>query len=130
TYDRVSGPMEAMGLEVLSRLELQGDETVIDAGCGSGRITAALLERLPRGRVIAVDGAPSMIEAARERLGGRAHPQPRGGAPSARGAARWRTARGAVRRARKHPRRARGGRGGGRAAAVRRVPRRLGRPVA
>ena len=48
TYDRVSAPMEAMGLEVLARLELRGDETVVDAGCGSGRITAALLERLPR----------------------------------------------------------------------------------
>ena len=63
TYDRVSAPMEAMGREVLARLELSGDETVVDAGCGSGRMTAALLERLPRGRVIGVDGAPSMIEA-------------------------------------------------------------------
>jgi trans-aconitate 2-methyltransferase len=71
TYDRVSGPMEAMGLEVLARLDLRGDETVVDAGCGSGRITAALLERLPAGRVIGVDGAPSMIEVARERLGQR-----------------------------------------------------------
>ena len=51
TYERVSAPMEAMGLEVLDRLELRGDETVLDAGCGSGRVTAALLERLPRGRV-------------------------------------------------------------------------------
>jgi trans-aconitate 2-methyltransferase len=71
TYDRVSAPMEEMGREVLGRLELRGDETVVDAGCGSGRITAALLERLPAGRVIGVDGAPSMIAAARERLGER-----------------------------------------------------------
>ena len=70
-YDRISGPMEAMGLAVLERLELSGDETVLDAGCGSGRVTAALLERMPRGRVIGVDGAPSMIEAARARLGER-----------------------------------------------------------
>ena len=69
TYDRISGPMEALGLEVLSRLQLAGDETVLDAGCGSGRITQALIERLPRGRVIAVDASPSMIEAARARLG-------------------------------------------------------------
>lgn len=69
SYDRISGPMEKMGLEVLDRLDLAGDETVLDAGCGSGRITAALLERLPRGRVIAVDDAPAMIEAARARLG-------------------------------------------------------------
>ena len=71
-YDRVSVPMERMGLEVLGRLELRGDETVLDAGCGSGRITQALVERLPRGRVIAVDGSASMVEAARERLGDRA----------------------------------------------------------
>jgi trans-aconitate 2-methyltransferase len=70
-YDRISSPMEAMGLAVLERLELAGDETVLDAGCGSGRVTAALLERLPRGHVIGVDGAPSMIDAARARLGQR-----------------------------------------------------------
>jgi trans-aconitate 2-methyltransferase len=69
SYDRISGVMQSMGLEVLSRLELAGDETVIDAGCGSGRVTEALLERLPRGHVIGVDGSASMVEAARERLG-------------------------------------------------------------
>jgi trans-aconitate 2-methyltransferase len=68
-YDRLSTPMEAMGLAVLERLPLQGDETVIDAGCGSGRLTGALASRLPRGRVIGVDGSASMIEAARRRLG-------------------------------------------------------------
>jgi trans-aconitate 2-methyltransferase len=69
TYDRISGTMEALGLGVLERLELSGDETVLDAGCGSGRITQALIERLPRGRVIAIDESASMIEAARQRLG-------------------------------------------------------------
>jgi trans-aconitate 2-methyltransferase len=67
-YDRISAPMEALGRAVLDRLELEGDETVIDAGCGSGRVTEALIERLPRGRVIAVDASPSMVAAARERL--------------------------------------------------------------
>jgi trans-aconitate 2-methyltransferase len=71
-YDRISGPMEALGRAVLDRLELCGDETVLDAGCGSGRVTEALLERLPRGRVIAVDASASMAQAARERLGDRA----------------------------------------------------------
>lgn len=69
SYDRISATMEALGLDVLERLELRGDETVLDAGCGSGRITQALIERLPRGHVIAVDESPSMIEAARRRLG-------------------------------------------------------------
>src|SRR5271155_2425537 len=68
SYDRISGPMEALGREVLARLELNGGEAVLDAGCGSGRVTQALLERLPRGRVIAVDASPSMVDAARERL--------------------------------------------------------------
>jgi trans-aconitate 2-methyltransferase len=67
-YDRISAPMEALGRAVLDRLELDGDETAIDAGCGSGRVTEALIARLPRGRVIAVDASPSMVAAARERL--------------------------------------------------------------
>jgi trans-aconitate 2-methyltransferase len=69
SYDRISSTMEALGLAVLDRLELAGDETVLDAGCGSGRITEELIARLPRGRVIGVDQSPSMIAAARERLG-------------------------------------------------------------
>jgi trans-aconitate 2-methyltransferase len=69
SYDRISGPMEALGREVLGRLRLRGDETVLDAGCGSGRVTEALLERLPDGRVIALDSSASMIAAARKRLG-------------------------------------------------------------
>ena len=71
-YDRLSSPMEAMGREVLERLPLSGGETVIDAGCGSGRVTEALVARLPSGRVIGVDQSASMIDAARERLGDRA----------------------------------------------------------
>lgn len=69
TYDRISGTMEALGRGVLARLPLEGDELVLDAGCGSGRITQALLEQLPNGRVIGVDQSASMIAAARERLG-------------------------------------------------------------
>jgi trans-aconitate 2-methyltransferase len=72
TYDRVADPQEEWGREVLQRLELRGDETVLDAGCGSGRVTKLLLERLPRGHVIGVDASPSMIEKARESLGERA----------------------------------------------------------
>jgi trans-aconitate 2-methyltransferase len=67
-YDRVSAPMEALALGALARLELEGDETVLDAGCGSGRVTEAIAERVPRGRVIALDASASMVEAASERL--------------------------------------------------------------
>lgn len=72
TYDAISDPQFEWGVEVLERLELRGDETALDAGCGSGRVTAELLERLPGGRVMAVDGSEAMIAKARERLGERA----------------------------------------------------------
>jgi len=68
TYHRVSEPQYAWGLAVLDRLDLRGDETVLDAGCGSGRLTAELLQRLPAGRVIAVDRSASMLEVARREL--------------------------------------------------------------
>jgi trans-aconitate 2-methyltransferase len=68
TYSRVSTPQQDWSKAVLDRLELDGDETVLDAGCGSGDVTAELLERLPRGRVIAVDGSPSMVKLAAARL--------------------------------------------------------------
>src|SRR3954466_5938804 len=67
-YDRLSTPMERLGREVLDRLELRGDEAILDAGCGSGRLTELLMERVPDGRVIGVDASASMIDAARERL--------------------------------------------------------------
>lgn len=68
TYDRIADPQARWGAAVLERLPLRGHETVLDAGCGSGRVTEALLERLPRGRVIAGDAAPSMLVEARKRL--------------------------------------------------------------
>ena len=71
SYDRVSDLQEEWSRAVIDRLELSGDETVLDAGCGSGRVTRLLLDRLPRGRVIGVDASPSMIEEARQKLGDR-----------------------------------------------------------
>jgi trans-aconitate 2-methyltransferase len=68
TYERLAAPLTAMGHDVLDRLVLRGDETVLDAGCGTGGVTRALYERLPHGRVIAVDAAPSMVEQARALL--------------------------------------------------------------
>lgn len=71
TYDRVSGPQAAWGEEVIARLDLRGDERVLDAGCGSGRVTEQLLARLPDGELVGVDGSEAMIAEARSRLGRR-----------------------------------------------------------
>jgi trans-aconitate 2-methyltransferase len=72
TYDAISDPQFSWGIEVLERLDLRGGEAVLDAGCGSGRVTAEIAKRLPDGRLLAADGSEAMIAKARERLGGRA----------------------------------------------------------
>jgi trans-aconitate 2-methyltransferase len=71
SYERMSSPQEAMGRAVLDRLDLRGDERALDAGCGTGRVTALLLERLPDGEVVAVDGSAAMVEETRRRFGDR-----------------------------------------------------------
>jgi trans-aconitate 2-methyltransferase len=68
SYHRVSVPHEEWAKSVLDRLPLSGAETVLDAGCGSGRVTGLLIERLPSGRVVAVDGSASMVEKVGETL--------------------------------------------------------------
>jgi len=68
TYQRISVPHEEWAEAVLARLPLAGDETVLDAGCGTGRVTRMLIERLPEGRVIGVDGSTAMVEKVREIL--------------------------------------------------------------
>jgi len=67
-YHRVAQPHAKWGASVLDRLELAGDEIVLDAGCGSGRVTAQLLERLPNGKVIAADQSAAMLAEARTTL--------------------------------------------------------------
>lgn len=67
-YHRLSGPQVSWGKKVLERLRLRGDEVVLDAGCGTGRLTAELLEALPRGRVVGVDLSQNMLDSAHEHL--------------------------------------------------------------
>jgi trans-aconitate 2-methyltransferase len=67
-YHRLSGPQVSWGKKVLSGLNLRGDEMLMDAGCGSGRLTAELLENLPNGRVVAVDISQNMLATASDHL--------------------------------------------------------------
>jgi trans-aconitate 2-methyltransferase len=67
-YHRLSQPQVSWGKKVLSRLTLRGDELLLDAGCGTGRLTAELLQALPRGRVVALDISQNMSQSAREYL--------------------------------------------------------------
>jgi trans-aconitate 2-methyltransferase len=68
TYHRVSAPQFGWGQAVLDRLPLEGDELVLDVGCGTGRLTALLLERLPQGRALGLDLSVNMLQTARTAL--------------------------------------------------------------
>lgn len=67
-YHRLSDPQVSWGKKVLSRLQLHGDETLLDAGCGTGRLTEELLAALPRGRVVGIDLSQNMLRSANEHL--------------------------------------------------------------
>jgi len=71
TYHAVSAPQQRWAGEQLSRLELRGDEVLLDAGCGSGKVTEMLAELVPDGRLYAVDAAPSMVAHTQALLGAR-----------------------------------------------------------
>jgi len=60
--------MQTWGEAIVAGLPLRGDETALDLGCGSGRLTEFLLRRLPQGRMIAVDRSANMLGAARDHL--------------------------------------------------------------
>jgi trans-aconitate 2-methyltransferase len=70
TYHRVSTPQQAWGRRVLDRLALRGGEQVLDAGCGTGKVTGSLLERVRAagGRVTALDRSVEMARLARRTL--------------------------------------------------------------
>ncbi|HEY6250690.1 MAG TPA: methyltransferase domain-containing protein [Candidatus Angelobacter sp.] len=70
-YHRLSDPQFGWGVKVLKKLQtfpLRGDEHILDAGCGSGRVTAELLKAFPKARVTAVDASQNMVDEARKTL--------------------------------------------------------------
>jgi trans-aconitate 2-methyltransferase len=67
-YHRLSAPQFEWGRRVLSELHLRGDECVLDAGCGTGKLTRLLLQKLPRGRVVGLDLSRNMVLHARQNL--------------------------------------------------------------
>lgn len=68
SYDKVANPHVRWGAGVVDRLDPTGVATVLDAGCGTGRVTELLLERVPAARIIAMDGSRQMLEGAGRRL--------------------------------------------------------------
>jgi trans-aconitate 2-methyltransferase len=69
-YHVVSEPQFAWGVRVLERVRLTGNERVLDAGCGSGRVTAVIASRVERGFVVGCDLSDNMARVAAKSLGG------------------------------------------------------------
>ncbi|MGE5325001.1 MAG: class I SAM-dependent methyltransferase [Actinomycetota bacterium] len=67
-YHRLSDPQFGWALKVLNKLDslrLPKDAHLLDAGCGTGRVTAELLRKFPKSRVTAVDASENMVRKAR-----------------------------------------------------------------
>jgi len=69
-YDSLPLPHKRWGAAAIERLQLAGDETVVDFGCGTGRDAERLLDALPTGRVVAIDGSRQMLDQLETRLAG------------------------------------------------------------
>ena len=61
TYDALPLPHEHWGATAIAHLQLNGNEPVLDLGCGTGRDAEHLLRLLPHGHVVAVDGSSQML---------------------------------------------------------------------
>jgi trans-aconitate methyltransferase len=60
--------------ELIPKLKLQGNEALLDIGCGDGKITAEIATCLPRGRAVGVDSSKEMIRLANENFPSKEHP--------------------------------------------------------
>jgi trans-aconitate methyltransferase len=63
-YERASSHQKEWGSRLIQELDLNGDERILDLGCGDGELTAQLALRVPRGSVLGIDASQGMIDAA------------------------------------------------------------------
>ncbi len=64
-YARNSAAQFQWAVELIAKLALQGNERILDIGCGDGKVTAELARQAPRGEVVGVDSSQEMISRAR-----------------------------------------------------------------
>ena len=61
-YEQSSDLQYRWAMSYLKKLQVQGNERILDVGCGDGRITTAIAKALPNGYVVGVDFSDSMLE--------------------------------------------------------------------
>ena len=64
-YEAASQCQRVWGTTLIEELHLNGNERLLNLGCGNGRTTKALAKRVPYGTVVGIDSSPSMLEAAK-----------------------------------------------------------------
>jgi len=68
-YLRYAGERGRPFVELLSRVDAEHPESIVDLGCGAGNLTALLARRWPDARVVGIDSSPQMIERAQADYG-------------------------------------------------------------
>jgi trans-aconitate methyltransferase len=69
TYDKVSSNVQLeWGRKLLEKRRWTGNEIVMDAGAGSGNLTKILADKVPNGKVFAVDADPNMVHQSKSNL--------------------------------------------------------------
>jgi cyclopropane fatty-acyl-phospholipid synthase-like methyltransferase len=65
-YALHSSSQKDWGLELISKLNLRGDEHLLDIGCGDGKLAADIASQFPGGNVVGIDNSVSMVDLARQ----------------------------------------------------------------
>lgn len=66
-YSENSSAQFIWGKELLDLLNIQGSESILDIGCGDGKITDLISRKLTTGKVIGIDSSKDMIRFANQK---------------------------------------------------------------
>lgn len=73
-YAKNSSRQYQLAMELIEKLNLKGNESVLDIGCGDGKITAFISSKLPNGTVVGIDSSEEMISYAKQQFPSSKHP--------------------------------------------------------
>ncbi len=73
-YSKNSSAQLTWALDLIGKLALKGDESIIDIGCGDGKVTAEIAKHVPSGSVLGIDSSEVMVGFARESFSADAFP--------------------------------------------------------
>ena len=63
-YQKNSEVQLTWGKELIAKLDLHGNEHILDIGCGDGKVTAEIAAHVPDGKVVGIDSSSDMIDLA------------------------------------------------------------------